>query len=216
MQRDDSTVDYLLTRPCKQRALIFLDALICRFPPDSLEAQIIAGCTRAVEEEDWIMDLTKFEGHTPGPWRGEFVPCTGFEIFAPVYACESVALPQGIDKPMQIWSLAPKPQEFVESRTKPQPVLIAYERWVQFEPKGWEEMQRANMTLMTAAPDLLELAKLGLELVDAILAGKDIGGYPKRPTPIDELRAGASSDGPSGWKTICEKARALRERSEKP
>ena len=83
---------------------------------------------------------------TPGPWSYKDVAGAGLEIYGLVHLAKAVELPLGIPLvPINIGGM-----------TQPQNVQIAYERWVQFEPKGWHEMQEANIRLMAAAPVLYE------------------------------------------------------------
>lgn len=98
--------------------------------------------------------------HTPTPWIWVDTPGAGLEILAPVHLCEAVELPLGIpEKPINIYGLA-----------KPQNILIGYELWVQFSPKGWDEMQCANarhiVRCVNSHDALVEAAKELLEAID--------------------------------------------------
>jgi hypothetical protein len=86
---------------------------------------------------------------TPGPWSWQDVPGAGLQIHAPVYQVQGVELPAGLEKPIMIYQL-----------NYPANVQIAFERWVQFDPKGWHEMQVANAKLISAAPDLAQAIKV--------------------------------------------------------
>lgn len=78
---------------------------------------------------------------TPGPWTAQDTIGAGWEIFAPVGLNEAVKLPfPAGETPINIAGMTP-----------PQKVQIGYERWVQFEPEGWAEMQAANMALIAHA-----------------------------------------------------------------
>lgn len=84
--------------------------------------------------------------HTPAPWHCVDRTGAGLEIHAPVGECVEVRLPDGIGtKPIHVFGLRPEPPH----------ILIGYERWVQFDPEGWDEMQHANGALIAAAPLLL-------------------------------------------------------------
>lgn len=102
------------------------------------------------------MEKTKV-GHTPGPWSYKDTAGAGLEIFGYVGQMAAVELPFPLppDQPMMFLGL-----------TLPQQVQIAYERWVQFEPNGWHEMQEANAKLIAAAPELLAACKAALEFAD--------------------------------------------------
>lgn len=72
--------------------------------------------------------------HTPTPWAFRDVSGAGLEIYAPVYKMAGVDLPRGMPNgPIHIFQF-----------TAPQIIQIAAERWLQFEPAGWSEMQEAN------------------------------------------------------------------------
>lgn len=65
----------------------------------------------------------------------------GLEICGPVYQVKGVELPVGMpNAPIKIFVL-----------TGPAVVQIAAERWVQFEPVGWHDMQAANAALIVEA-----------------------------------------------------------------
>ncbi len=97
--------------------------------------------------------------HTPGPWEWKDVPGAGLEIRGPVHLVECVELPKGIPEiPINIYGLA-----------QPQNILIGYERWVQFEPNGWSEMQEANARLIADAPAMhlaLEMISVGVARIE--------------------------------------------------
>lgn len=79
--------------------------------------------------------------HTPTPWTYADVFGAGLEIRAPVYQVAGVELPKGMpDAPIKIFQF-----------TAPQLIQIAAERWVQFEPTGWSEMQEANAAFIVEA-----------------------------------------------------------------
>lgn len=86
---------------------------------------------------------TKF---TPAPWLMHESKGAGIRICAPVYRVEGVELPKGMpEAPICVFELA-----------GPAIVAIAFDRFVQFEPNAWGEMQTANARLIIAAPDLYE------------------------------------------------------------
>lgn len=79
--------------------------------------------------------------HTPTPWTYRDVSGAGLEICAPVYKMAGVDLPRGMpEAPIHVFQF-----------TAPQIVQVAAERWVQFEPKGWSEMQEANAAFIVLA-----------------------------------------------------------------
>lgn len=105
--------------------------------------------------------------HTPLPWTWIDQPGAGIEIFAPVSLVEAVELPFKVDDPLtpiNIFGL-----------TKPANFQIGYGRWVQFEPKGWHDMQIANAQRIVAfvnaceginpeaVPEMLEACKAVVE-----------------------------------------------------
>jgi hypothetical protein len=80
-------------------------------------------------------------GHTPTPWTFRDVSGAGIEICAPVYEMKGVDLPRGMpEAPIHVFQF-----------TSPQNVQVAAERWVQFEPTGWHEMQMANAAFIVEA-----------------------------------------------------------------
>lgn len=83
--------------------------------------------------------------HTPGPWKVEDKKGAGLEIHAPVQLVDTVQWMRPVEGPLMTYRLA-DPEGMM---------LIAHERWVQFEPEGWHDMQVANAQLISAAPDLL-------------------------------------------------------------
>lgn len=79
--------------------------------------------------------------HTPTPWTFRDVSGAGLEICAPVYKMSGVDLPRGMpEAPIHVFQF-----------TSPQMVQVAAERWVQFEPTGWSEMQEANAAFIVKA-----------------------------------------------------------------
>lgn len=94
--------------------------------------------------------------HTPGPWIDKGSGTTGHEIKAKIarmgdefitlfHTPETRDLSLQINEKGEIWA------------------LLAYERWVQFPSDNWIEMQKANVQLITAAPELLAACKAALE-----------------------------------------------------
>lgn len=90
--------------------------------------------------------------YTSGPWIDKGSGTTGHEIKAKIakigkefmaifHTPEVRDLSLQINEKGEIWA------------------LLAYERWVQFPSDDWKEMQKANVQLITAAPDLLEALK---------------------------------------------------------
>lgn len=64
---------------------------------------------------------------------------------------------------MQIFAPVPFKADCIEYILKAaeQPVctLVAYEKWIQFPPKEWKEMQKANARLISTSPELLAALK---------------------------------------------------------
>lgn len=86
--------------------------------------------------------------HCPGPWIWKNVAGAGLEIFAPVHLDKAVTMPDGMpQREIMIYGLVPKSPR----------LMISYERWVQFSPPGWDEMQEANARLMAFAECLRAL-----------------------------------------------------------
>lgn len=85
--------------------------------------------------------------YTPPPWEAREIHGAGIEIYAPVHLVDTIEWPRAAPTmPIMLFQL-----------TEPAGhKLIACERWVQFEPEGWHEMQWANALLMQEAPNLLE------------------------------------------------------------
>lgn len=84
---------------------------------------------------------------TPAPWRWEDTPGAGLQIFAPIpFKANCV--------------------EFtLKAAEQPVYTLLAYEKWLQFPPKEWNEMQRANAEFLSAArTDIPVLCKAVREL----------------------------------------------------
>lgn len=92
--------------------------------------------------------------HTPGPWTYDDAPGRGLQIYGNPGPMKGGPWSPTGGGPVGVWGL-------VES---PAPITIGYERWVQFEPEGWSEMQKANARLIAAAPDLLEACKTIVQL----------------------------------------------------
>lgn len=59
----------------------------------------------------------------------------------------------------------PQPQEPTDIR-----VMCGYERWVQFSPKEWDEMQKANAALMTHSANVLPQALEALKKLEPFLS----------------------------------------------
>lgn len=102
------------------------------------------------------------EAATPGPWEFEDRVGAGLELRASVHLSEGVELPSGMPA---------RPIRVIEG-AGPQKCLLAYERWVQFEPTGWSEMQARNFAFITASraavPELLsEIERLQSAIQDA-------------------------------------------------
>lgn len=80
--------------------------------------------------------------HTPGPWTAKNSPGAGLGVWADLRP----ALGERYSKDFPL----------IGSESLPAPkVQIAYETWVQFPSDQWNAMQKANMYLIAAAPDLL-------------------------------------------------------------
>lgn len=97
------------------------------------------------EQRDELRRL--LEAATPGEWEARDVSGAGWEVRG--------VLPQGLkfdctcrgadgQTSFQTWTLA-----------SPQMVLVACERWVQFETAQWKEMQAANAAFIQAAHNQL-------------------------------------------------------------
>jgi hypothetical protein len=98
--------------------------------------------------------------HTPTPWTYNDVSGAGLEIRGPVYLSKGIELPRGMpNSPIKIF-------EF----TAPQIVQIAAERWVQFEPNGWSEMQQANAAFIVKAVNAHDAL---MEALEKILRAND-------------------------------------------
>lgn len=78
--------------------------------------------------------------HTPGPWTYADVAGAGLQVKAALTDISGVEMPVGFP---------PQPAQFF-TLTEPQTFCLATERWVQFEPKGWHEMQISNARLIAA------------------------------------------------------------------
>jgi hypothetical protein len=116
--------------------------------------------------------------HAPTPWTYRDVSGAGLEIRAPVFLAKGIELPIGMpDEPIKVF-------EF----TAPQNVQIAAERWVQFEPTGWSEMQEANAAFIVKAVNNHEEA---LEIIEALL-GLELGSGERAMAFLD--RVGNSLD----------------------
>lgn len=105
-----------------------------------------------------LPDLSKA---TPGPWEAKYVAGAGFEIHAPIHLTKCVEYPRPPTGPAMVYTCVERPNPF----------LIACDRWVQFEPNGWHEMQEANAALIARAP---ELAARVEELTEDIADHKQI------------------------------------------
>lgn|SRR3990167_1927065 len=83
--------------------------------------------------------------HTPGPWKFENVPGAGLKIFGPIpFKANCV--------------------EFtLKAAAQPLFEMLAYEIWLQFPPKEWDEMQEANARLIAASPELFHCLKRIIE-----------------------------------------------------
>lgn len=90
--------------------------------------------------------------YSQGPWTWENVAGSGLQIKA------DVAATMGID--------FTKVVNIFEMHTyQPPRFQIAFERWVQFPKREWDEMQEANARLMAAAPDLLHAVEQARDLL---------------------------------------------------
>lgn len=121
--------------------------------------------------------MSKQAKHTPTPWSWKVVTGAGIEIFAPVHLCESVRLPDGMPKsPINVFGM-----------TAPQNTLISAERWVQFEPSGWDEMQRANAEfIVRSVNSVAALAESCRELKEVVQSWVDHFDDLDRKTEADD------------------------------
>lgn len=105
----------------------------------------------------------------------------GLLIYAPVHRMSGVKLAEGMPKePMHIFDMT----------------SIACERWVQFSPEGWDEMQEANACLIVAAPDMLAACKWA----EAVLA--PFSKEPAEKAGINLLRAAIAKAEGRGGKSV--------------
>jgi hypothetical protein len=99
----------------------------------------------------------------------------------------------------------PIPQDHKDIR-----VMFGYEKWVQFAPKGWDEMQKANAALMTHAakvlPDLVESAKPIAREIDSMITSLLTSNNSNRPN----IDAGLAQ----GWLNILRPLQAAIARAE--
>lgn len=80
---------------------------------------------------------------TPGPWEWRDTSGAGLGIYGNV----SATMGKDFSQLVEIYGLGACSEPTFQ---------IAYERWVQFPKRDWNEMQRANAQLMAAAPDLFD------------------------------------------------------------
>lgn len=92
--------------------------------------------------------------HTPGPWEAKYSPGAGLGVWADLRP--ALGERYSADFPIAGNKTLPTPK-----------IQIAYETWVQFPSGEWETMQKANMRLMAAAPDLLDALEKMLDLYSA-------------------------------------------------
>lgn len=132
------------------------------------------------------MDITKLTGFTPGPWKWgdayeqyEREPWGNKDYDGPKYA----------------------DMRLVAGNTEILPIRIDHHEIIWDSANGLGDLSKANRALIAAAPDLLELARLGLELAESVQANWDL-----------ELQGKASLDTNM---VVVNKAHALREKEDK-
>ena len=103
--------------------------------------------------------------HAKGPWTWKDNVGAGIEIFGDVQACEFVDLPRGLSNEVKIFHM-----------TAPAHLQIACERWLQFEPQGWHEMQIANAELLVQAPTLQKKLTVAMKALEEIIEACDPNG----------------------------------------
>lgn len=88
--------------------------------------------------------------HTPGPWEARFNSSQGWTIWASVNLGRDEN--NGVIQP--IYEVGLKPQLMVNPNGTVS-ASLSYDSWRQFPSVKFDEMQAANASLISAAPDLL-------------------------------------------------------------
>lgn len=122
------------------------------------------------------------EKFTPGPWKLEDTPGAGWEIKAKIPQLKNY---KSSDGGSLIWKV---PCDTTISATDKPQALIGYEPWVQFPPKWWIGMTKANANIITAAPEMYE----ALERANVFITNGIKFGYIRMP----DLECGDSA-----WET---------------
>ena len=136
--------------------------------------------------------MTEQMKHTPGPWEAKDVESAGIEIFAKVDIGKE-DMSGGVLQPIYRVSLEPSLQVGKDGIVR---AMISYESWRQFPSINFQEMQRANAQLISAAPELLEACKIGLEEMKTWLKSEEcdcppeghICGLPRLTRHIEQIR----------------------------
>lgn len=127
------------------------------------------------------------QGHTPGPWQWRDISGAGIQIYGPVpfkANCVEFTLKASEQRLFEMADL----QSGATARSREGYPMLAYETWLQFAPKEWEEMQRANAALIAASPDLLAALQDMFRMMDEGLLVRDTANDGASDWAIKQLR----------------------------